>query len=48
MKKMVFLGWLILFLPAMVLGQEKVDAPVWSVGDKWFFTGEGTIEVSKS
>ena len=45
MKKMIFLGWLILFLPAMVGGQEKVDAPVWSGGDKWAFTGDGSIEV---
>ena len=43
--KMIFLVWLILFLPAMVLGQEKVDAPTWNVGDKWVFAGDGTIEV---
>ena len=42
---MVFLGWLVMFLPAMVWGQEKVGAPVWSGGDKWVFTGDGTIEV---
>jgi len=47
MKKMIFLGWLIVFLPAMVLAQEKVEAPVWNVGDKWVFTGGGTIEVLK-
>jgi hypothetical protein len=45
MKKMVFLGMLVMFFPAMVFGQEKVDAPIWSVGDKWVFTGDGTIEV---
>ncbi len=48
MKKMVFLGWLILFLPAMVFAQEKVEAPVWNVGDKWVFTGDGIIEVFKA
>jgi len=48
MKKMVFLGWLILFLPAMVWGQEKADAPVWNGGDKWVFTGDGTIEVMQA
>lgn len=25
--------------------QEKVDAPVWNVGDKWIFSNEGIIEV---
>jgi hypothetical protein len=47
MKKMLFLGMLVMFFPAMVFGQEKVEAPVWNVGDKWVFTGEGTIELSK-
>ncbi len=44
MRKMMILGWLILFLPAMVFAQEKIEAPVWSVGDKWVFT-QGNIEV---
>jgi hypothetical protein len=44
MKKIIYLGWLIVFLPAMVFAQEKVEAPVWNVGDKWVFT-QGNIEV---
>jgi len=48
MKKMVFLGLLIVFLPAMVFAQEKIEAPVWNVGDKWTFTGDGSIEVVKA
>jgi len=44
MKKMVFLALLIVLLPAMVFAQEKVEAPVWNVGDKWVFT-QGNIEV---
>ena len=44
MKKLVYLGWLIVFLPAMVFAQEKINAPVWNVGDKWVFT-QGNIEV---
>jgi hypothetical protein len=44
MKKVIFLGWLIMFLPAMVFAQEKVEAPLWNVGDKWVFT-QGNIEV---
>jgi len=45
MKKIFFLGWLVVFLPAMVFAQGKVEAPVWNIGDKWVFTGEGSIEV---
>ena len=45
MKKLVFLGWLIVFLPAMVFAQEKVEAPVWKAGDKWVFDREGPMEV---
>jgi len=45
MKKIIFLGWLVLFLPAMVFAQEKIEAPVWNVGDKWMFDREGPMEV---
>ena len=44
MKKMIFLVWLVVLLPAMVFAQEKVEAPVWNVGDKWVFT-QGIIEI---
>ena len=44
MEKMIILGWLIVFIPVMVFAQEKVEAPVWNVGDKWVFT-QGNIEV---
>ena len=45
MKKIIFLvGLVIVFLPALVFAQEKVEAPVWNVGDKWVFT-QGNIEV---
>jgi hypothetical protein len=46
MKKIIFLGWLIVFIPAMVFAQEKVEAPVWNVGDKWVFDREGPMEVT--
>jgi hypothetical protein len=46
MKKMVLLGWLVVFLPAMVFAQEKIEAPIWNVGDKWVFDREGPIEVT--
>ncbi len=47
MKKMVFLAWVVVFLPAIAFPQEKIEAPVWNVGDKWAFTGDGSIEVIK-
>ncbi len=48
MKKILLFGLLIVFLPAMVFAQEKVETPVWNVGDKWTFTGDGSIEVIKA
>ena len=44
-KKIIFLGLLLVFLPAMVFAQEKVEGPVWNVGDKWVFDQGGPIEV---
>ena len=48
MKKIIFLGWLIAFFPAMLFAQEKIEAPTWNVGDKWTFTGDGSVEVVKA
>jgi hypothetical protein len=47
-KKIIFLGFLLVFLAPMVFAQEKIEAPVWNVGDKWTYTGDGNIEVIKS
>jgi hypothetical protein len=47
MKKLLLLGWLFVFLPALLFAQEKVEAPVWNVGDKWEFSYGGMIEVAK-
>jgi hypothetical protein len=46
MKKMILLGWLIIFIPVLVFAQEKIEAPVWNVGDKWIFDREGPMEVT--
>jgi len=35
MKKLTILVWMILFLSPMVWAQERCEAPVWNVGDKW-------------
>ncbi len=46
MKKILYLGWLVLFLPAIIFAQERIDAPIWNVGDKWVFDREGPVEVT--
>jgi len=45
MKKMILLGCLVAFFPAMVVAQEKIEAPVWNTGDKWAFDRGGPMEV---
>lgn len=45
MKKMFLLALLVVFIPAIVCGQDKVQAPVWNMGDKWTLTGGVTISV---
>jgi hypothetical protein len=47
MKKMISFGWLIVFFPALLFAQEKVETPVWNVGDKWEFNNGGKIGVLK-
>jgi hypothetical protein len=37
MKKIVILGFLFLLLASQTWGQEKCEAPVWNVGDKWTY-----------
>jgi len=48
MKKIFFLASLLVVLPVIVFAQEKIEAPIWNVGDKWTFTGKGSIEVIKA
>ena len=44
MKKIIVLLMISLLFPSITWTQEKVEAPVWNVGDKWVFT-QGNIEV---
>ena len=46
MKNMMILGCLILFFVPIVWAQEKIEAPIWNIGDKWSFTGGTTIEIT--
>jgi len=45
MKKMIILGCLILYFGTMAYAQDKIEAPVWNVGDKWIFTSGDTMMV---
>jgi hypothetical protein len=47
MKKIVLLGLLVALLPALVVAQEKVERPIWNVGDKWNFN-KGSIELTNT
>jgi hypothetical protein len=44
MKKAAILGCLILFLTPIIWAQEKVESPVWKVGDKWTYKTDTGIE----
>ena len=48
MKRIILLGLLLMFLAPMVFAQEKIEAPIWNVGDKWNFTGNGSIDVIRA
>jgi hypothetical protein len=45
MKKMILVSFLVLFVPAIVYGQDKVQAPKWTVADKWVLSDDLIITV---
>ena len=46
MKKMIFLGCLVLLFPTIVYAQEKIEPPIWNVGDKWVYSNGTVREVT--
>jgi len=42
MKKILFLLSFVLIFPILAWGQDKIEAPVWKVGDKWVLTSVET------
>ena len=48
MKKIILLSLLVLLIPAIVCGQDRVEAPIWNVGDRWNLTGDVIISVSNA
>ena len=45
MKKTIILALLVLPIPVIVYGQDKVDVPVWNVGDKWTISEDVVVTV---
>ena len=45
MKKKILLIFLVLLIPSIVFGQNKVEAPVWNVGDKWILSDDVVIKI---
>lgn len=48
MKKVILLSFLVLLIPVIVYSQDKIEAPVWNVGDKWTFVNYPTVVVVKA
>jgi hypothetical protein len=48
MKKLLFLIFLVLFIPAILWGQDKIDAPAWTVGDRWVLGDDVVITVASA
>ena len=45
MKKLILLSFVVLLIPVVVYGQDKVETPNWNIGDKWIIGGVTTITV---
>jgi hypothetical protein len=45
MKKKILLSLLVLCIPVILYGQDKIEAPVWNIGDRWSFAGNFPMSV---
>ena len=45
MKRMILLSFLVLSFPFIGYAQDKVEAPIWNIGDKWIIGGVTAISV---
>ena len=48
MKKLILVVFLMAFIPTILYGQDKIDAPVWNVGDRWVLGDNVVITVSSA
>jgi hypothetical protein len=39
MKKIILLSFFVLFIPVILYAQDKIEAPLWNIGDRWSFAG---------
>ena len=42
---MILLSFLVLSVPVIIYAQDRIEAPVWNIGDKWTLTEDVTITV---
>lgn len=45
MKRIILLSFLVLSFPFIVYGQDRIEAPVWNVGDSWNLSDDVMITV---
>jgi hypothetical protein len=48
MRKPILLIFLVMFVPAILYGQTKIDAPAWNVGDRWVLGDDVVITVAST
>ena len=48
MKKSILVMFLVVFIPAIIYAQDKIDAPAWNIGDRWVLGDEVVITVSSA
>ncbi len=48
MKKILLVIVVIPFLTSMLWAEERIEAPIWNVSDKWVFTPSAAVEVMTS
>ncbi len=48
MKKSILLIFLVVFIPAILYGQDKIDAPAWNIGDRWVLGEDVVITVASA
>ncbi len=48
MKKSILLIFLVALIPAILYGQDKIDAPAWNVGDRWVLGDDVVITVASA
>jgi len=48
MKKSILLVFLVVFIPAILYGQDKIDPPAWNIGDRWVLGEDVVVTVASA